>query len=191
MMRQMTPNRLGLVIGAVFGLIYVVVNARALPSPVGLLLQVLGAVAFVGVLVALRRARTTETGDDAPRRGSGQGYWLVVAAEVAAGAVGIVLLNGPFDLPQGVLPWVSFVVGVHFFGLAKIWGESSLGWLGAGIAVLGVLGLGLASAGASDATIASIAGVCPGVLLLTGSLLGAAQQGQRSRAPTEETNRSG
>ena len=178
----MTPNRLGLVIGAIFGLIYVVVNARALPSPVGPLLQVLGAVTFVGVLVVLRRARTTQVDDDAQRRGSGQAYWLVAAAEVAAGAVGIVLLNGPFDLPQGVLPWVSFVVGVHFFGLAKVWGESSLGWLGAGITVLGALGLGLASAGASDATIASIAGVCPGALLLTGSLWGAAQQWQRSRA---------
>jgi hypothetical protein len=65
--------------------------------------------------------------------------------------------------------WVSFVVGVHFIGLAKVWHESSLGWVGTGIAVLGALGLGLASAGASAAAIASIAGVCPGALLLAGS----------------------
>lgn len=98
----------------------------------------------------------------------------MVAAEVAAAALGLVLLKGPLDMPQGVLPWVSFVVGVHFFALAKVWDELSLAWLGAGIAVLGALGLGLASAGASDATIAT--GICPGALLLMGSLWGATQQ---------------
>jgi hypothetical protein len=49
----MRPDRLGLVIGATFGLIYVEVNAGAVPSPVGPLLRVLGVIAFVGVLVAL------------------------------------------------------------------------------------------------------------------------------------------
>lgn len=41
----MRPDRLGLVIGAIFGLVYVEVNARAVPSPAGPLLQVLGAIA--------------------------------------------------------------------------------------------------------------------------------------------------
>lgn len=174
----MRPDRLGLVIGATFGLIYVEVNAGAVPSPVGPLLRVLGVIAFVGVLVALRRARMAQTGDGAFRGGFGRGYWLVVAAEVAAGVAGIALLNGLLDLPRAVLPWISFVVGVHFFGLAKVWRQSSLGWLGAGIAVLGALGLVFASAGASDVTIASMAGVCPGALLLTGSGWAAARQGQ-------------
>ncbi|MGI8593821.1 MAG: hypothetical protein ACR2ML_05555 [Solirubrobacteraceae bacterium] len=113
-----------------------------------------------------------------------------MVAEVAAGIIGIVMLNGPVDLPQGVLPWVSFVVGAHFFGLAKVWDESSLAWLGAGIAVLGALGLALASAGASDATIASIAGNLPRRAPAHGQLVGAAHQGRQSRATTEETNRS-
>lgn len=64
----MAKNGVGLVIGAVFGLIYVVVNAAALGAPVGPVLQVLGVAAFVGLLV--------------------------------------------------VLPWVTFVVGVHFLGWA-------------------------------------------------------------------------
>jgi hypothetical protein len=171
----MTPNRLGVVIGAVFGLIYVVANAGALPSPLGPLLQALAVAAFVGVLVASRRVGMTPPGNDGPGPGFGRGYWLVVAAEVTAGGVGIVLLNGPLDLSRGVLPWVSFVVGAHFLGLAKVWDESSLAWLGAGIALLGALGLGLAWADASDAAISSIAGVGPGVLLLAGSLWGAAR----------------
>jgi hypothetical protein len=174
----MTPDRFGLVVGAVLGLTYVAVNAGVLPFPLGALLRILGGVAFVCILIALRRDGSTQAGNRPTRRGFGQGYWLVVAAGVAAGALGIVLLNGPLDLPQGALPWVSFVVGVHFFGLATVWDESSLRWLGGGIGVLGALGLGLASAGASDASVASIAGVCPGALLLTGSLWGAAEQGR-------------
>jgi hypothetical protein len=45
-----------LVIGAVFGLIYVVVNAAALGALVGPVLQVLGMAAFVGLLVVLYRS---------------------------------------------------------------------------------------------------------------------------------------
>jgi hypothetical protein len=172
------PDRSGLAIGAVFGLTYVVVNARALPSPAGPVLQVLGVVAFVGVVVGLRRPVKPPAADRVTRGGFGRGYWLVVAAELATAATGSLLLNGPLNLPEGVLPWISFVVGVHFLGLARVWGESSLGWLGAGIAVLGALGLGVASAGASNAAIASVAGVGPGALLLLGGLWGAAQQGQ-------------
>jgi len=183
----MTPNRLGLIIGATFGLVYVVVNAAALPSPVGPLLRVVGVVAFVGVLLALARAGQARPGDGAAGPGAagpgfGRGYWLVVTVEVVAVAAGNVLLNGPLDLPQGVLPWISFVVGVHFLGLAKVWDEPSLAWLGGGIAVLGALGLGLASAGASEAAVASIAGIGPGALLLSGSIWGAARDRRRSRA---------
>jgi hypothetical protein len=141
-----TPDRLGLVIGAVFGLVYVVVNAGVLPSPAGPLLQVLGVAAFIGVLAALRRGTRTRAAGSGAERGFGPGYRRVVAAEVAAAVVGIVLLNGPLDLSQGVLPWVSFVVGVHFLALARVWEEPSLGWLG------------------------------PGALLLTGSLWGAARR---------------
>jgi hypothetical protein len=72
-----------------------------------------------------------------------------------------------------VLGWISFVVGVHFLGLARIWNEPSLGLLGLGIAALGALGLGVAAAGGSEAAVAVIAGVGPGALLLAGSLWGA------------------
>jgi len=177
----MTPNRLGLVIGAGFGLVYVVVNAGALASPIGPALRVLGVVAFVGVLLALGRAGRAGPVDGAAGGGFGRGYRLVVAAEVVAVAAGNLLLNGPLDLPQGVLPWISFVVGVHFLGLAKVWDEPSLAWLGGGIAVLGALGLGLATAGASEAAVASIAGIGPGALLLAGSMWGAGHEGRRSR----------
>ena len=169
----MTPDRLGILIGAVFGLIYVVVNAGSLDSPAGPVLQGLGVLAFVGVLVALRRK--PPAGGSAPG-GFGRGYRLVVAAEVVAAVAGIVALNGPLDLPEGVLPWISFVVGVHFLALARVWGEPSLAWVGGGIAVLGAVALGLAANDASPATIAAVAGVGPGALLLAGSLWGATRR---------------
>ena len=171
----MTPDRLGLVIGAIFGLLYMVANAGALPSPSGPILIVLGVLAFVGVLLALRRRGTTQPRPGAPGRGFGRGYWLVVAAEGVAAVVGLVLLNGPLDLPEAGLPWVSFVVGVHFVGLARVWDEASLAWVGAGIATLGAAGLVVAAAGGSDAAIAAVAGVGPGALLLSGSLWAAAR----------------
>lgn len=167
----MTPDRLGILIGAVFGLIYAVVNAGRLDSPTGPLLQGLGVLAFVGVLVAMRRERPAA--GYATGGGFGRGYRLVVTAEVVAAVVGIVALNGPLDLPEGVLPWISFVVGGHFLALARVWGEPSLAWVGGAIAVFGAVALGLAAGGASTATIALVAGVGPGAVLLAGSLWGA------------------
>lgn len=168
----MAGYRLGLVIGAVFGLIYVVVNASALGTPVGPLLQLLGLAAFVGLLVVLRRSPSVPVDAVASSPRFGSGYWLVIAGEVAAMVAGIAVLNGLLELPQAVLPWISFVVGVHFLVLARVWGEPSLSWLGAGITVCGALGLTVAAVGADDATIAAIAGVAPGALLLAGSWWG-------------------
>jgi hypothetical protein len=52
----MDGQRLGSVIGVVFGLIYVVVDAQPLPLDVGVPLEVLGGLAFVAVLIAVARS---------------------------------------------------------------------------------------------------------------------------------------
>ena len=65
-------------------------------------------------------------------QGSGRSYWLVVGAEVASAAVGIVVLS-LLDRPLGVLPWVSLVVGLHFVGLARVWHQPSLHVVGAAL----------------------------------------------------------
>jgi hypothetical protein len=172
--RDMAGHRLGIVIGAGFGLVYVLVNARVLASPVGPALQVLGLVGFAAVLIRLFRADPTVR-EGGGRRGAGiaSGYWLVVVAEVVAVAVGNLVLNKVLDLPLAVLPWTSFVVGLHFVGLAKVWGEPSLSWLGAVITALGALGLLLASVHVGREAIALTSGVGPGTALLVGSWWGA------------------
>jgi hypothetical protein len=169
-----TANRLGLLIGAVFGTIYVVVNAGALGGPVGPLLQVVGVAALVGLLIVVFRSRPAPAAAAAGGAvGFGRGYWAVVAAEVVAFFAGTAVLRGPLALPLAVLPWITFVVGVHFLGLAKVWSAASLAWLGAGLAACGVLGLVVAVIGAGEAVVAVVAGVAPGLLLLGGSWWGA------------------
>ena len=140
-----------------------------LPSEV----RALGVVAFVAVLVALRRPRGPSGGPVTTGNGFGRAYWLVVAGEVLAGAVGVPLLNGPLDASRAVVAWISFVVGVHFFALAIVWRRSFFHWLGGSIAVCGALGLALAAAGSSKPVVATIGGVLPGALLLTTSYWGA------------------
>jgi hypothetical protein len=178
-----TPNRLGLLIGAVFGTIYVVVNAGALSAPVGPLLQVLGVAALIGLLVVMFRSRQAPGGAAAAGAvGFGRGYWIVVAAEVAAFIGGAAVLRGPLGLPLAVLPWITIVVGVHFLGLAKVWSAPSLAWLGAGIAACGALGLLVAVLGAGEAAVSAIGGVAPGLILLGGSWWGVLRGGREQAA---------
>lgn len=175
---------MGVLIGAIFGTIYVLVNAATLGAPVGPVLQVAGAAAFLGLLVVVFRSRPASEGAaPAGAAGFGRGYWIVVAAEVLAFFVGAAVLRGPLALPLAVLPWITFVVGVHFFGLAKVWSARSLAWLGAAIAACGVLGLVVAAFGADEAAVAVVAGVIPGLILLAGSWWGVLRGGPQ-RADT-------
>lgn len=162
----MTRNGSGAFVGAGFGLVFILVNAGALPHPVGAVLRFLGVAAFVAALIALRRPAHMSTPGGSAGNGVGRGYWLVVAGEVTAGVVGLVLLSGPLDAPQAAVAWITLVVGVHFCGLAVVWKQSWFRWLGAAIALCGALGIALAAVGSSDAAIAAVAGVLPGVLLL-------------------------
>lgn len=173
-------QRLGALIGGGFGLIYVEVNAGALAEPAAAALRIAGGVAFAG-LVALLAARR-DPGDPA-RGGFGPWYWLVVAAEVAAIAAGIALLNGPLDRPRAMVAWVSVVVGVHFFALAALWRVSLFRWPGAAIALCGLAGLAAAGLGASSAVVATMGGVLPGALLLAAGYQGAIAALSRSGRP--------
>lgn len=168
----MTPQKLGSLIGAVFGLVFILVNAATLPTGIATVLRVLGVLAFVLVLVALRRPRRSVEQARPARGGLGRGYWLVVAGEVVAFPVGVRVLNGPLDTPNAGVAWVAFVVGVHFVALAVVWTEPIFHWLGAAMALCGLVGLALAFAGSPKAAVATLGGVLPGALLLAFALWG-------------------
>lgn len=166
----MDGRTVGLLIGAVGGTAFVVLNALRLPVAAGAPLAVLAVGAFVGLVVLVRRRRGG-AGVGGPGDGGGmygRGYRIVVAAEVVAVVAGVVVL-GRLGLGLAVLPWVAFVVGVHFVALGSVWRQPSLGVVGAVVAVAGAVGFALALAGAPDPAIAVAAGIVPGVALLAGS----------------------
>ena len=186
----MPGQRIGSLIAAVFGLIYVLVNAGPLPPAWTLTLRVLAAVAFGAVLVTVLVAVLGSSvsareprGHD--RRVFGRGYWLVVAAEFIALFVGVRVLSGPLDAPEAGVAWVSLVVGVHFFALAVVFSQRFFHGLGAAITACGVIGLVLAATGAGEPTIALVAGVLPGAVLL-----GFAWWGVRWAQPTTKQQES-
>lgn len=168
-------ERLGCLIGATFGLVYVMVNAGVLAAPAATAVRGAGIAAYLAVLVALWRAGVAPgpgpgpADGTAPRPRFARGYWAIVAAEVVAGAAGLLVLR-VLDAPEAGVAWISVVVGVHFVGLAVLWREPSLRWVGAAITVCGLAGLvWAATAGAAAAPVAIVGGVVPGALLLAGS----------------------
>ncbi|MBT2482864.1 hypothetical protein [Streptomyces sp. ISL-94] len=164
----MTSNQTGWLIGAIFGLAFIQVNAGALPQAVGIPLRVLAIAAFIRLFIALRRARTATAtaGEGRAPRTFGRGYLLVVAAEVVAGLAGLVLINRVLHTPDATVGWIALVVGLHFFGLAAVWHMPSLRWLAAAMSTCGAAGLALAASGSPTAVIATVAGITPGALLL-------------------------
>lgn len=173
----MTPQKLGSLIGAVFGLVFVYVNTGSLPTGATITLRVLAVAAFLAVLYAVRRPPRIVSGAPvtAPLPatvGFSRSYWVVVAAEVIAIWAGLALLNGPLDAPDAAVAWIAAVVGAHFFALAVVWRQRLFHWLGAAIAACGAAGLVLAAAGADRAAIDVVGGVLPGVALFAFALYG-------------------
>jgi len=174
-------------IGAAFGLVFVLINTSPLATAIAVPLRVLGVVAFLAVVIALRRpgpaAGTRAGGGDFSRR-----YWLVVAAEVLAIWFGLALLNGPLHTPHAAVAWVSSVVGAHFLALALVWRNPLFHWLGAALLGCGVVGLALAGRGTDLGLINLVGGVLPGAILLGfglwGSTRGAGSSGPQGERPT-------
>ncbi|MFJ3791338.1 hypothetical protein [Kitasatospora sp. NPDC090091] len=163
----MQRNQVARLIGAIFGLVFVLTNAAALPSAVGIPLRVLAVLAFLRLFIVLRRDRPADAATGgATAETFGRGYRLVVAAEVAVGLGGLVVLNPVLHLPKASVGWITVVVGLHFFGLAAVWRMPSVHVLAAMLTSCGAAGLALAWADAPAAAIASISGIAPGALLL-------------------------
>ena len=172
----MSSARLGSVIGASFGLIFVLVNTGSLPAVVAVLFRVLAVLAFIAVLIAVVVAgrRPTPAGVDRPAAGGFTlGYWLVVLAEVGAIAAGLAVLNGPLHAPQAAVAWIALVVGSHFIALAVVWKLLFFHGLGAALMLCGVAGLVLAAAGSAVSPIDLVGGVVPGAILLGFGMWGA------------------
>ncbi|MBF6332207.1 hypothetical protein IU452_27250 [Nocardia transvalensis] len=176
----MTSDQAGRLIGGVFGLVFVVVNAGALPSIVSVVLRVFAIAVFLGLFAVLRCARIRLPPSTVPGTNFGRRYWLVVVIEAVIGLAGIAVINGVLGTPRATVAWIALVVGLHFFGLATVWRRPAFRWLGTAMTTCGAMGLILATYRSSAATIAVIAGVAPGILLLGSAWWGIHRAAQRA-----------
>lgn len=151
-------------VGGIFGLVFVLVNAGDLPGPFDLAVRVCGIALFIGVVALLYRSRGgTPMPEGGPR--AWKVYRIAVAAEVIAlfGGTNLLSRTGHGDLS---LPWVVIVVGVHFIPLGWAFAAHFFHVLGGILTGLGVLGGILALAGSERATVSFVSGVCAGLVLL-------------------------
>lgn len=158
----------GLLIGLVFGLVFVEVNSGDLPDNWSFGLRAAGAVIALILLVGLlwrRRSlgQAERTGDVFNRR-----YRAVVAVEVVALVVGLMIIKQLLEADRFTVAWVAVVVGVHFFGLGAVWHHRSLYLVGMVLTLLGLAGFVLGAAGGSAAAIALVSGVGCGATLFLG-----------------------
>lgn len=151
--------RLGSLVGVVGGLVFVLVNAGALPG--ALVWRVL-AVAAAVVVVALLATRPV-AGAGPPSREALRTYLVSVGLMVVAIPVGAAVL-GALGEERLVLPWVVVVVGAHFVPFASAFAAPVFRLLGLALVAIGAVGAVAALAGAGDAPEAT--GVAAGSALL-------------------------
>lgn len=185
----MPGQRIGSMIAASFGLVYVVVNTGSFPVVVATSLRALGVIAFVAIAAALVRSRPADVQVGGPAAGFGRAYWVVVGAEAVALFAGLRVLDAAFDLSYAGVAWVSVVVGIHFLPLARIWREPVFVVLGVLVAGCGAIALLLAATLGDVAAVPAIGGVVPGFVLLASGWWGARRQARRDRTAPDPGHR--
>jgi hypothetical protein len=161
-------------IGAVFGLLFILVNAGTAGSPWSWIIRGAGVVAAAAVGWTLARRPEVVL---APRSSAIRVYWWCVLAEVVALFAGTRLLDAGGHGEYGVA-WVAFIVGLHFLPFSWAWRHPEFIELGFALMTLATIGAVLGLVGAGDASIALVAGVGSGT-----ALLGHAAVGGRARRP--------
>lgn len=184
-MRQFT----GFLIGAGFGLAFVLANAGPpLPSAVGLVLRVLAVAALVAVIVlsvALSRRPAPPVTGTGPAFRFGPFYGTVVLVEVVliVGGIQVLrLLEAPW---QANIAWIALVVGLHFLPLAWYWRMRQILAAALYISAMGAAGLVLVALGAVEWA-PFVSGVLTGLGILTGMLVSLVGM---LRAPLPEAGR--
>ena len=132
-------QRIGSMIGAIGGLVFVLVNAGPLGTPVSLVLRVLGGVVFVATIWwAVIRSLGVDTGP--PARAALRVYAISVIAELVAIVLGAQILVRVLHRPELTLVWVVFVVGVHFIPFSRAFSLSRFAVLGAALIATALIG---------------------------------------------------
>lgn len=162
----MKPARVGALVGAVGGVLFVEINAGAVPAPWPAYVRVAGALAFMLVVwLVLRVPDDPNAYRPDPRQL--QAFWITVVLEVVAIIGGAQLLVRVFDRPAASLPWVAVVLGVHWLVFHVVFAQEVFVWLGWLTLACGVVGMvvALTQVGPPE-SVAIVSGVLTGVVML-------------------------
>ena len=166
---------IGALIGAGFGLLFLIINTGQFSTLGRTLVIAVGIIVFAGIAVravrGLRRnrgggGRLGESGKSGRREPPfGRAYWIIVLIEAVLLFAGTRLL-AHLGHPELGVAWVAVVVGTHFYALGWVFGLDRFHVLATVVTLCGIGGF-IAFFAAAPAFIPVISGVISGFVLLT------------------------
>jgi hypothetical protein len=159
---------IGSVIGAVAGLLFVIVNAGTVPAAVFWRITAAGVFAAIVWFVVLRGPEVDRV---PPSRSALRTYGISVATMLVAIPLGAAVISNVLDRPNAVLVWVVFVVGAHFLPFAQAFQLPIFRWLSLSMIAISLLGA-VPTLASDSATAAGWTGVAAGFILLFFSAAG-------------------
>ena len=164
---------IGALIGAGFGLLFLIINTGQFSTLGRTLVITVGVLAFAGIAIfAIRglmqggRAGRGESGKGSRREPPlGRAYWIIVLIEAVLLFAGTRLLAG-LGHPELGVAWVAVVVGTHVYALGRVFGLDRFHVLATVVTLCGIGGF-IAFFAAAPAFIPVVSGVIAGFVLLT------------------------
>lgn len=173
------PSRpIGSAVGALAGLVFVLINAGAVPGSTYWRVAAVLAFLATAYFVVLRGPLVDRA---APSRTALRIYGISVTAMVVAIPLGANIVTNVLDRPDAVLIWVVFVVGVHFLPFPAAFELPVFRWLAAALVLASASGAILLQVTEDDVA-AGWTGVIAGFVLLAFSAAGPSLSAT-SRAP--------
>ena len=161
---QWNGARVGALIGAVGGVLFVVLNAWPLGEPWANVAIGIGVAWFLWDLRAI--LRVPEDPDAVrPDARQMQAFWIVVVLEVILIIGGTQLAIRVLDIPAASLPWVATVLGVHWLVFRMVFQQDVFLWLGCFTLSCGVVGLMVALTGVAGSDVLAATAIASGLIV--------------------------
>ena len=161
---QWDGARIGALVGAVGGVLFVLLNAWPLGYPWDNAVRVVGVLWFLGVLWAIWRI-PDDPDAVRPDARQMQAFWIVVVLEVVLILGGTQLAIRVLDLPSASLPWVATVLGVHWLVFRMVFRQEVFLWLGWFTLSCGVVGLMVALTGVAGSDALAATAIASGLIV--------------------------
>lgn len=161
---QWNGARISPMIGAVGGLVFVVVNAWSLGDTWQPIAIAVGVLWFLWAVWAIVRVPDDDRAYRPDARQM-QAFWIVVGLEVVFIIGGAQLFIRVLDVPAASLPWVATVLGIHWLVFRLVFQQDIFLWLGWFTLSLGVVGLMVVFTGVAGADVRTATAICSGLIV--------------------------